>query len=198
MQLFDFQNSLNVGLFLGGISLGAIFGTKHGYSDDPHTKNLAFKLFTSVLITAIGGGIYFYVTSNSLDKFNIFTIFYGITFGIVSLIARVIHKQQNRTIYAHNMSMAELIRNHGRGFTAEDSVIYNAVVNHNLSRIPDIAKFCNISKRKVRKRIKYMEEKGALISKFDNDAWCFTTFQLNPEIEHEEQFEAKPNVLNRS
>lgn len=158
--------STNFGLLLAGLLVGAILGVMYGYTSDDKRKKVAITAFSGILIAAIGGGLYFYSINNQTQTFYIFTIFYGIGFGILALIANKIHHKYYGWGIASiplfgDDEVGRLIDKYGPGFIRLDVTILEAM-NKGNNNSKKISIYCNQSEKEIKKRMKFLAEKGVI------------------------------------
>lgn len=158
--------SRNFGLLLSGFLVGVILGVMYGYSSDEKRKKIAISAFSGILIAAIGGGLYFYSINNQTQTFYIFTIFYTIGFGIFALIANKIHHRYygfgivSIPLFGDEQ-LGRLIDKYGPGFISLDITILEAM-NKGNNNAKKISIYCNKSVKEIKKRMKFLAEKGVI------------------------------------
>lgn len=160
---------INGGLLIAGFLVGAVLGVMYGYTSDDKRKKVTITAFAGILIASIGGGLYFYSLSNQTDVLNIFTIFYVIGFGILASIANKIHHRYYGWGIASiplfgDPEVGRLIDQYGPGFISLDVTILEAMTKGN-KNAKKISIYCNKSEKEIKKRMKFLEEKGVI--KFD-------------------------------
>jgi hypothetical protein len=157
---------INGGLVIAGLLVGAVLGVMYGYTSDDKRKRITITAFVGILVAVIGGGLYFYSLSNQTDTFNIFTIFYVIGFGILALIANKIHHKYYGWGIASiplfgDEEVGRLIDKYGPGFIGLDVTILEAM-NKGNKNSKKISIYCNKSEKEIKKRMKFLEEKGVI------------------------------------
>lgn len=156
----------NIGLLISGLLVGAILGVMFGYTSDDKRKKVAITTFAGILVAAIGGGLYFYSINNQLQTFNIFTIFFAIGFGIAALIANKIHHRYYgwgmvSIPFGPDEDLIRLSDQFGPGFISLDKTILEAI-NKGKTTTKDISIYCNKTEKEIKKRIKFLKDKGVL------------------------------------
>lgn len=167
ISLIDFANTIHVGMLLAGLSIGSILGFAFGYTNNNKMKKAVIGVFGSIVVAALGGGLYYYQITSGLTTFYIFTIFLGVGFGILFIIS----SKRYNAVYgiptkSPKMDALLELRKFGVGFTTKDGLVYEAITRNGLKSIDEIAKYCGMRKSAVQKIVNNLVKRGVPIEHF--------------------------------
>jgi len=167
IPLIDFSNSIQIGFCLAGLSIGSILGFTFGYTSDHKMKNVVIGLFAGIVVAAMGGGMYYFKTETVQILFYIFTIFLGVSFGIVSLIS----VKRHNVVYGFSRispkteTMIEL-RKYGVNFNQKDGIVFEAIAKKGLTDIGAVANYCGMKKSQAQKILNRLVKRGVPVGHF--------------------------------